>query len=127
MMQIRPVSDLRNKFPEIENAVSSGNPVFLTKNGHGAMVVMSLEKYAELTEDLEIKLDEADSAAAVSDVRYTHENVFSRSKEGLVEENPRLLLEPVPGKPASIGEFDGLIKIPDDFNEPLDEMKEYMF
>jgi len=44
-----------------------------------------------------------------------------------VNKNPRLLLEPVLGKPASIGELDGLIKIPDDFDEPLEEMKEYMF
>jgi prevent-host-death family protein len=78
MIQIRPVSDLRNKFPEIENAVSTGEPVYLTKNGYGAMVVMSLEKYAELTEDVELKLDEADRAAASSDVRYTREEVFSR-------------------------------------------------
>jgi len=85
MIQIRPISDLRNKFPEIENAVSSGNPVYLTKNGYGAMVVMSLEKYAELTDDIEIKLDEADRAAAASDVRYTHEAVFSRLKKGLSE------------------------------------------
>lgn len=33
MIQIRPVSDLRNKFPEIETIVNSGNPVYLTKNG----------------------------------------------------------------------------------------------
>ena len=85
MIQIRPVSDLRNKFPDIENAVSGGSPVYLTKNGYGAMVVMSLEKYAELTDDLEIKLDEADSAAAASNVRYTHGEVFSRLKEGLHE------------------------------------------
>ena len=31
MISIRPVSDLRNKFTEIENAVSGGEPVFLTK------------------------------------------------------------------------------------------------
>ena len=43
MIQIRPVSDLRNRFPEIEKAVNSGNPVYLTKNGYGAVVVMSLE------------------------------------------------------------------------------------
>jgi prevent-host-death family protein len=85
MIQIRPVSDLRNKFPEIENAVSDGQPVYLTKNGYGAMVVMSLEKYAELTDDLELKLDETDRAAALSDVRYTREEVFSRLKEGLKE------------------------------------------
>jgi prevent-host-death family protein len=83
MIQIRPVSDLRNKFPEIENAVGGGEPVYLTKNGYGAMVVMSLEKYAELTDDIELKLDEADRAAAASDVRYTHEEVFSRLKSGV--------------------------------------------
>lgn len=36
MVQIRPVSDLRNKFPEIESIVNSGKPVYLTKNGYGA-------------------------------------------------------------------------------------------
>ena len=82
MIQIRPVSDLRNKFPEIENAVRGGQPIYLTKNGYGAMVVLSLERYSELTDDVEIKLDEADRAAAISEVRYTHKEVFSRLKEG---------------------------------------------
>ena len=85
MIQIRPVSDLRNRFPEIENAVSDGNPVYLTKNGYGVMVVMSLKKYSELTDDLELKLDEGDRAAAASDVRYAHDEVFSRLKAGLNE------------------------------------------
>jgi prevent-host-death family protein len=85
MMQIRPVSDLRNKFPEIESAVNTGQPVYLTKNGYGAMVVLSLEQYAELTEDIELKLDEADRAASESDERYTHQEVFSRLKAGLNE------------------------------------------
>ena len=71
MMQIRPVSDLRNKFPEIENVVmKTGQAVFLTKNGYGSIMVMSLEKYAERTEDIEMTLDEADKAAEISDVRY---------------------------------------------------------
>ncbi len=83
MMQIRPVSDLRNKFPEIETAVRGGQPVYLTKNGYGAMVVMSLEKYAELTDDIELKLDEADHAAAATDERHTHDEVFARLKAGL--------------------------------------------
>ena len=81
MINIRPVSDLRNKFPEIENLVHEGEPVYLTKNGYGSMVVMSLEKYAELTDDVEIKLDEADRAAELDDTRYTHEEVFSRLRE----------------------------------------------
>ena len=83
MIQIRPVSDLRNKFPEIENLVNEGDPVYLTKNGYGTMVVLSLAKYADLTDELELKLDEADRMAAASDVRYTHDEVFSRLKEGL--------------------------------------------
>lgn len=53
MIQIRPVSDLRNKFPEIETIVNSGNPVYLTKNGYGSMVVLSLEEYASLTDNVE--------------------------------------------------------------------------
>jgi prevent-host-death family protein len=86
MIQIRPVSDLRNKFPEIENLVNEGEPVYLTKNGYGAMVVLNLEQYASLTDDadsglIEMKLDEADHAAAASDVRYTHEEVFGRLKK----------------------------------------------
>jgi len=79
MMQIRPVSDLRNKFPEIEDiVVREGQPVYLTKNGYGSMVVLSLEKYAELVDDVELKLDEADKEAALTDIRYTHDEVFSR-------------------------------------------------
>ena len=77
MIQIRPVSDLRNKFPEIEAIVSGGQPVYLTKNGYGAMVVLSLEEYASLTESIELKLDEADQQAALSEERLTHETVFS--------------------------------------------------
>ena len=79
MIQIRPVSDLRNKFPEIESLVNNGKPVYLTKNGHGALVVISLEKYAELTDELELKLDEADKAAAANQ-RLTHEEIFSHLK-----------------------------------------------
>lgn len=79
MIQIRPVSDLRNKFPEIEDiVVREGQPVYLTKNGYGSMVVLSLEKYAELMDDIELKLDEADKEAALTDIRYTHDEVFSK-------------------------------------------------
>ena len=79
MMQIRPVSDLRNKFSEIEETVlKNGEPVFLTKNGYGSLVVLSLEQYAELTDDVELALDEADKAASLSDMRYSGEDVFNR-------------------------------------------------
>ena len=83
MIQIRPVSDLRNKFPEIESVVNEGQPVYLTKNGYGAMVVLSLEMFSELTDDIERKLDEADYSASATTERFTHDEVFSRLKEGL--------------------------------------------
>lgn len=76
MIQIRPISDLRNKFTEIEKIVKGGDPVYLTKNGYGSMVVISIEKYGELIADIEMKLDEADKQAETSQVRYTHEEVF---------------------------------------------------
>ena len=84
MMQIRPVTDLRNKFPEIESIIKEGEPVYLTKNGYGTAVVMSLEKYSELMEEsnyIEMKLDEADRAAEESGIRRTHKEVFSRMRE----------------------------------------------
>ena len=78
MIQIRPVSDLRNKFTEIERTVNNGEPVYLTKNGYGSMVVLSLEKYAEITSDIEFKLDEADKLAEQSNLRFTHEDIFKK-------------------------------------------------
>ena len=84
MYNIRPVSDLRNKYTEIEDTVlKEGEPVILTKNGYGSMVVMSLEQYAEMTDEIELKLDEADIAAGISDERFTAEEVFSRVRERL--------------------------------------------
>ena len=86
MINIRPVSDLRNKFPEIENTVlNTGEPVYLTKNGYGSMVVLSLEQYAALTDDIELKLDEADKAAAADPVRYMEDEVFSRVRSRIHE------------------------------------------
>ena len=67
MINIRPVSDLRNNFTEIESIVKQGDPVYLTKNGYGTMVVMDLQQYAALTDDIELKLDEADKAAEADD------------------------------------------------------------
>jgi prevent-host-death family protein len=83
MIKIRPVSDLRNRFTEIEKEVNKGEPIYLTKNGYGSMVVMSLEKYSELTDDTEMKLDIADNFAEQSDSRYSNEEVFNGIREAL--------------------------------------------
>lgn len=86
MINIRPVSDLRNKYPEIEETViDSGAPVFLTKNGYGTMVLMSIEQYSELTDDIERKLDEADAAADQTTVRHSASEVFGRARSRINE------------------------------------------
>ena len=76
MLQIRPVSDLRNKFPDIEKIVNAGEPVYLTKNGYGAIVVLSLEEYSKLTDGVEAALNKADSFAEKNDARMSHKEVF---------------------------------------------------
>jgi len=92
MIHIRPVSDLRNKFVDIERAVGNGEPIFLTKNGYGSMVVLSLEKYAELTEDIEHKQQDADNAAIVQKSmnalkRFQEEMAGEAEKAGLLTED----------------------------------------
>ncbi len=44
MPNIRPVSDLRN-YTNVLKDVSVGEPVFLTKNGHGRYALMDMEEY----------------------------------------------------------------------------------
>lgn len=43
-INIRLVTDLRNKYPDVESDVQKG-PVFFTKNGYGASVLVSLEYF----------------------------------------------------------------------------------
>ena len=81
MLQIRPVSDLRNKFTEIERVVSDGSPVFLTKNGYGSMVVLSLEAYCRLTDSIEAALFQADDKAEHDARRLSQEEVFDSIRE----------------------------------------------
>jgi hypothetical protein len=42
------------------------------------MVVLSLEAYSKLVDDVESKLDAADKAAEEDNKRLTHEEVFSK-------------------------------------------------
>ncbi len=86
MKRIRPVSDLRNNFAEITRDVqSSKEPVFLTKNGAGSIVVMSMEAYEEGLYESQVydKLREAEIQAIESKVRLSHEDVMQSAKERL--------------------------------------------
>ena len=87
MINIRPVSDLRNKFPEVEETVINSNtPVFLTKNGYGTMVLMSIKQYSALTDDVEKKLDEADTFAANTSTRLSKDDVFDSARRRINEQ-----------------------------------------
>ena len=55
----------------------------MTKNGYGAMVVLSLAEYAALTSDIEMKLDEADKMAESTEERYTHQQVFENARKAI--------------------------------------------
>lgn len=50
MPQIRPITDLRNTNEISELCHAKKEPIFITKNGFGDLVVMSMETYDELME-----------------------------------------------------------------------------
>lgn len=55
MPNIRPSSDLRNKYNEISTYCHRyGEPVYITKNGTGDLAVMSIEAYERLTARFEL-------------------------------------------------------------------------
>jgi prevent-host-death family protein len=88
MNRIRPVSDLRNNFAEISRTVhETAEPVFLTKNGFGDMVVLSMEAYENLQFESEVyfKLQEAEREAEVSDKRYSSKEVLKAMREAIEE------------------------------------------
>ena len=93
MINIRPVSDLRNKYPEIEKLVlQEDEAVYLTKNGYGSMVVMSLDKYTKLMSNVEYNeyienaLEESEKEAQNPNTKYlTHDEVFGKLRRKLNE------------------------------------------
>jgi prevent-host-death family protein len=72
MPNIRPISDLRNNSNEIsEFCRTSREPVFITKNGVGDMVVLSIEMYERQQAQLDLysKLAEAEAEIAAGSER----------------------------------------------------------
>jgi hypothetical protein len=49
MPHIRPITDLRNTNEISELCHAQNEPVFITKNGYGDLVIMSMETYEALT------------------------------------------------------------------------------
>ena len=64
MPQIIPIKDLKNTSEISAMCHSTDEPVFITKNGYGDMVVMSMETYEKtlFLADVEKRLAEAETA-----------------------------------------------------------------
>lgn len=81
MPQIIPIKDLKDTSKISEMCRNSNEPVFITKNGYGDMVMMSMELYEQYMRKLDLyrKLEEAeqdirdgncyDAEMAVADIR----------------------------------------------------------
>lgn len=81
---IKPITDLRNKSNEIsELANSSNEPIFITKNGEGDLVVMSMVHYSKLQLKLELlsKLSGAQKQKSKGDKGKTLKQVMVNIKE----------------------------------------------
>jgi len=85
---IKPISDLRNKANTIsELAHKSNEPIFITKNGQGDMVVMSMAQYSQLQLKLELfsKLAVAQAQKASGDKGRTLQQVMKDLRKRLRE------------------------------------------
>jgi len=84
MPLIRPISDLRNRAIEIsEFCHREDQPVFITRNGKGDLVVMSLAHYERMQSMLELygKLGEAEALDASGERGISHDELFARLRE----------------------------------------------
>ncbi len=83
-MMIKPSTSLRNDYNDISQfCKQSGEPVFLTKNGEGDLVVMSMEQYAYREEMLNLreKLLEAEAHRLSGAKTYSLDEVNARLEE----------------------------------------------
>ena len=81
MPHIMPISDLINRAHEISDLChEERQPVFITKNGKGDMVVMSQADYERIHSLLELyhKLGEAEMSDAAGEQGITHRDMMER-------------------------------------------------
>jgi prevent-host-death family protein len=78
MPQIRPITDLRNTNEISELCHAKKEPLFITKNGYGDLVVMSIEAYEEL-----IETAKTDTAIRDAEAEYAKDGVLLDARESL--------------------------------------------
>lgn len=83
---IRPISDLRNNFNDIsEICHKEAEPVFITKNGQGDLVVMSMALYEKQLAllDLYQKLSVAEAQSKSEPQRIPHKSLMNDLRENI--------------------------------------------
>lgn len=78
MPQIRPITDLRNTNEISDICHARREPVFITKNGYGDLVVMSIETYEEMVENTAI-----DTAISEAEAEFEQDRKLYDAKEAL--------------------------------------------
>ena len=78
MPEIRPIRDLRNTNEISEICHTRKEPVFITKNGYGDLVVMSIEAYDEMVKNVTI-----DKAISQSEAELAKSQKLYDAKEAL--------------------------------------------
>ena len=78
MPQIRPITDLRNTTEISELCHARREPLFITKNGYGDLVVMSIEAYEAMVETAA-----ADAAITEAEAEYKHDGQLHDAREAL--------------------------------------------
>jgi len=85
---IRPISDMETRLSEVIRDVhETDEPVFLTNNGYGDMVVMSIGIWEEMNFENEIyqKLAEAQAEAQSNPIRLSHDEVFGPLRQKIAD------------------------------------------
>ncbi len=82
MPEIRPIKDLRNTTKISDLCHQIQEPIFITKNGYGDLVVMSIETYEKSLARLELyqKLAEAEELVKNGEELLDGEEVFRELK-----------------------------------------------
>lgn len=78
MPQIRPITDLRKTTEISEICHAKREPIFITKNGYGDLVVMSVETYEEMIETARI-----DAAISEAEKEFAEEGILLDARETL--------------------------------------------
>lgn len=86
MPQIIPIRDLKNTSEISELCHGAGEPIFVTKNGYGDMVIMSMEAYEERMRILDVytKLSQAEEEIKAGKTRKAEDSMKElKEKYGL--------------------------------------------